>query len=68
MAFNLEYKITFDELSPSLQDIILQMELGNTVYMNGHVIGMASSNKVKYIPTRDIGGNIWIGEHKEVFP
>lgn len=62
--FDLEFKITYDELAPSLQNRILQIELGNSVYMNGSVIGVASSNKVKWIPTEDIGGNIWIGEHQ----
>lgn len=64
-SFNLEFKITYDELAPSLQNRLTQIELGNSVYMNGDVIGMASSNKVKWIPIKDIGGNIWIGEHQK---
>ena len=61
--FDKEFKISWDEITPSLQARFLHIEDGTNVTLNGMVIGQAAANQVKYIPTEDIGGNLWIGKH-----
>lgn len=52
--------IKYDDLSNSLKERIKQIQLGNTVIVNGDVIGFSSNNQLFRIQYKNIGGNIWI--------
>ena len=50
----------WDELSESLRDRIKQIQLGNSVIVDGDIIGVASNNQLSKISYKNIGGNVWI--------
>lgn len=59
-SFNVEDRISWDEITPSLKEKFKRYSQGLDIQLNGDVIGEACNNTLKYIRYYDIGGNIWI--------
>lgn len=58
--FDVEDRISWDEITPSLKEKFKRYSQGMDIQLNGDVIGEACDNTLKWIRYYDIGGNIWI--------
>lgn len=58
--FDVEDRISWDEITPSLKEKFKRYSQGMDIQLSGDVIGEACNNTLKYIRYYDIGGNIWI--------